>query len=206
MTCYGLDRAFMHPDVVIGWYAYTVVAPDGTDIRTNTHGRGSLIWHSRKGATIGVQSVRNPTSSPTPPRRPAFDGYVWCYSVMGSHTGWVKLSDLAPLSHAASPLDGPGGYDFEVGLTLPRPKKPNGCGKLSLFRPKRRVAAKNVYLRYSGRGTAFHFLHEGDIVRKLISNGPGGYAFVEVVKTAEPGGPVFSGYRGWVGQEHLASV
>ena len=68
------------------------------------------------------------------------------------------------------------------------------------------MTATDVYLRYSGRGTAFHYLHQGDVVRKLISNGPGGYAFVEVVKTAEPGGPVFSGYRGWVSQTHLASV
>ena len=83
---------------------------------------------------------------------------------------WATSSHAPPPD---SPLDGPGNYDFEVGKTLPRLKKPNSCGKLSLFRPTRRVTATDVYLRYSGRGTAFHYLHhEGDIVRKLISNGP----------------------------------
>ena len=203
MTCYGLDRAYMHPDVVIGWYPFA--ANVATEIRTSTHGRGRLLSPVRRGATVGVQSVRNPRSDPNPARRPDFDGYVWCYTLKGGFTGWVKLSDLVPrATPPESPLDGPGGYDFEVGKTLPRLKRPNGCGKLSLFRPKRRVTATDVYLRYSGRGTAFHYLHEGDIVRKLISNGPGGYAFVEVVRTAEPGGPVFSGYRGWVSQTHLA--
>ena len=207
MTCYSLDRAFQHPEVCIGWYPYVTLGE--TEIRTAPAG-GHLLKAMMKGGGLGVQSVRNPAAGATPPVRPAVNGWLWCYARSTGDTGWVRASDVAPDPDASKkpPLRGPGLWDFEVGRPAvggrvgPRTKKPNGCGYLSARQPLRRVKARTVSLRYSGRGTAFHYLHKGDVVRLLLVDAPAGYAFVEVVSADVPR----PGTRGWVGQAHLEAA
>lgn len=206
MPCYGLPGAFQHPEVVIGWYR--CVATRDVEIRSAPGPIGRVLKVARKSATIGRQSVRNPTSSPTPPRREPilWDGklWVWVYTLKDSITGWCELDALQEeidLSRVA--LKGPGGYDFEVGRTLPLAKKKNGCGTLSPTRPSRVVTAITVYLRYSGRGTAFHTLHKDDRVRILIANAPAGYCFVEVLAVGLGSGAKV-GSRGWTTHGALA--
>ncbi len=204
--CYGVARAFQHPDVVIGWGPFVAIRP--TEIRTNP-GAGTLLKTLPKGGGMGYQSVRNPTSDPSPPLRLPVtvygEKYAWVYSRAGTQTGWVKLADIAPDPNSASkpPLLGPGGWDFEIDRTPPRVKKPNNCGKLSATEPLRQVQATEVYLRYSARGTAFHYLHEGDVVKLLIVNAEHkAFAFVEV-QEARQGSPLRKGTRGWVQQVAL---
>lgn len=209
MECYGIKRAFQHKDVRIGWYPY--VATKTTTIRSNPL-TGSDLKVVGKGGGLGYQSVRNPLGDPNPPRRlPAtIDGvaYAWVYARAGDITGWIPLADIGvdPNSASKPALDGPGGYDFEVGRTLPLEKKSNSCGKISLTRPLRVVTAREVYLRYSPRGTAFHFLHEGDVVKLLLVNAEkGSYAFVEIVASRQ-GSPARPGTRGWIWQNALGPI
>lgn len=208
MPCHNLLGAFQHPEVVIGWYR--CVAIHDTEVRSAPGAVGHVLKNVRAGATLGRQSVRNPKSSPTPARRPCVrvDGklWAWCYTHAGSVTGWVNIADLEEeIDQTKPPLRGPGGYDFEVGRSLPLPKKKNGCGDLSKTKPIRTIASLTVYLRYSGRGTAFHYLHRGDKVRVLIVNAPAGYCFVEVIEVA-PGSGARPGSRGWLTHDSLKEV
>jgi hypothetical protein len=208
VTCYGINKAYQHPEVCIGWYPF--VTTSETEIRTAPNG-GHLLKAMIKGGGVGVQSVRNPRAEATPPPRPAVNGWLWCYARSTGDTGWIRADDVVadPDADTKPALRGPGLWDFEVGRPAPdgrvgpRPKKPNGCGYLSAMTPLRRVAARTVALRYSGRGTAFHYLHEGDLVRLLIVNAPAGYAFCEVVETKN--GVPYKGARGWLGQSHLVA-
>jgi hypothetical protein len=163
------------------------------------------------GAGIGVQSARNPKRSPNPPQRQSVIGvdgarWVWCYSRAGSQTGWVRFDDIEYARDLSKPpLSGPARLDFEVGRTHPKAKKPSGCGKPSPTKPLRRVKSVDTYLRYSPRGTAFHHLHEGDLVRLLLVNGPQGFAFCEVRKVG-CNATAKVGSRGWILQNSLESV
>jgi hypothetical protein len=206
MPCYGLPGAFQHPEVVIGWYRMRAIR--ATDVRTAPGACGIVVKTASKGATLGRQSVRNPDSRPDPPRRDGvlIDGvmWVWCYTLSGSAQGWVNVADLREeIDFNVTALNGPGHYDFEVFRSLPRVKKNNGCGTLSPTRPIKTVRSVDTYLRYSGRGTAFHYLHRGDRVRVLISDAPAGFCFVEVVEVA-PGSAAKVGSRGWLLHEALA--
>lgn len=191
MECHGIKGAFQSIDVRIGWYP--AVAERPTAVRTSPRADGRVLKEIPKGGGVGMQSVRNPTGSATPSRRPSRNGYVWCYTRAGSVTGWVFEDDLGPDEDSLSkpPLNGPAGYDFEVYRTLPQPKKPSGCGKRSLTQRTLTVAAREVFLRYSPRGTAFHYLHRGEKVKVLIALGPHGFIFVEVVEGETKGS------RGW---------
>jgi hypothetical protein len=53
-----------------------------------------------------------------------------------------------------------------------------------------------MHLRYSPRGTSFHYLHRGDDVRVLLEHA-GEFSFVEVVDAAADGS-ARKGARGWV--------
>lgn len=209
MECWGVRRAFQHRDVRIGWAPWVAVRP--TQIRSKPDG-GTLLKSLHKYSGLGYQSVRNPTGSPSPPLRlpVTINGgrYAWVYSRFGDVTGWVKLDDIERDLNSAQkpPLNGPGGYDFEIDRTLPLPKLANSCGKPSLTRPLRVVTARDTYLRYSPRGTAFHFLHAGDIVKLLLVNAEGrSFAFCEIVRASD-GSTVYPGYRGWVWQNALGPI
>lgn len=207
--CFGISRAFMHPDVRIGWYpARTRVAT----VITTKPGGGLLVKSLIEHAGIALQSVRNPRGEADPPMRPPVTGidgekYAWCYSRAGTLAGWIAVDDVEPDPNAASkpPLLGPAGRDFEVGRTLPQEKKPSGCGRISRTKPLRRVEARDTFLRYSERGSAFHYLHAGDVVRLILVDAPHGFCFVEV-QQAGPGSSVHPGYRGWTQQVSLASL
>ena len=156
MTCFGVPRAFQHPDVCIGWYPYATIRE--SVIRTAPNG-GYVLKTVPKFGGIGVQSVRNPRAEANPARRPPQLGWVWCYSRATGDTGWISEADIL-VDDAADDkpaLRGPGGYDFDCtrpaadGRIGPRPKKPNGCGSLSQSKPLRRVRARTATLRYSGR-------------------------------------------------------
>lgn len=207
--CYGVRRAFMHKDVRIGWAPY--VALQETEIRSNP-GAGTLLKTVPKGGGLGYQSVRNPRGEANPSLRLPVtvygEKYAWVYSRAGDVTGWIRLADIAkdPGAWQKPALDGPGGYDFEVNRTPPLEKKSNSCGKISLTRPLRRVKARDTYLRYSPRGTAYHFLHEGDVVKLLLVNAEGrSFAFVEVIGVRQ-GSPARVGTRGWILQNSLAKL
>lgn len=212
--CFGIYRAFQHPSVCIGWRPYRAVRE--TQIRTQP-GAGQLVKVVPKGGGIAVQSARNPERSAEPPTRLPHvrnDGkeFVWCYSRAGTLQGWVAKEDIEYHQDLTKPpLDGPAGYDFEIGRPRedggwgPREKKPNGCGKISLTKPLRKVIADETYLRLSGRGTAFHYLEKGDIVKLYIVDGPAGFAFCEVV-SAFPGSSAKRGTRGWILQESLGKI
>ncbi len=199
MTCHGFERAFQHDEVRIGWYPYRALVE--TQIRTMP-GAGPVKGVLAPGEGVGRQSVRNPVGS-TPKQRPSVrgadgDAYCWVYSRYRSNTGWVRALDIEHQADPAKkPLTGPAYLDFEVGRTEPGPKKPSGCGRPSPTKPVRRVDVTDTYLRYSPRGTAFHYLHRNDTVRLLLVNGPQGFAFCEVLTTSRSSA-CKPGAQGWV--------
>lgn len=206
--CYGIKGAFQHPDVRIGWAPFVSLVE--TEVRTNPGG-GHLLKSLIKGGGVAYQSVRNPNGSSNPALRPTVtvegEEYAWVYTRAGDVTGWIRRDDIArdPNSASKPPLSGPGGLDFEIGRTTPLPKRPSGCGRVSKTKPLRRVAARETYLRYSPRGTAFHYLHRDDVVRLLLVDGAHGFGFGEVISRA-PNSAVKVGSRGWMMQESLEPV
>lgn len=213
--CHGIKRAYQHPDVCIGWYPMRTTEP--TVIMTDPV-NGTVIKELIQHAGVGRQSVRNPAALPEPEPRLAVSGpngkrYLWCYSRAGSYTGWIDaaLLEKDPDAASKSVLLGPGGFDFEVGRPRdngwvgPLPKRASGCGEVSKTQPLRRVKARDTYLRYSPRGTAFHYLHKGDVIKLLIVDGPHGFGFGEIVSVAE-GSLLKVGTRGWVTQISLEPV
>lgn len=205
MTCFDIYRAFQHNEVLIGWRPYRT--NQTTEIRTKP-GCGNLVHTLDKGDGVGLQSARNPEGSSSPPGRLAFvtdDGtkYAWGYARSGSHTGWIKFDDLYyDPNPEVPPLKGPGGFDFECDRTEPSEKSGPGCGKISKTKPTRTVVVRDVYLRFSPRGTALHYLHQGDVVRLLLVDGPHGFAFCEVIQAASDGSAT-TGTRGWISHNAL---
>jgi hypothetical protein len=204
MTCFAVNQAFQHPEVNIGWFPFR--AKRQTNIRT-IPGAGNVIGSVEARRGLGVQSVRNPRHESQIARRGAEharDGslWVWCYRREGSTTGWICIDDIEtdPDPHKP-PLKGPAGLDFEVGRTSPGHKSPSGCGDDIRDRSRqeraRVVKAQDVYLRYSPRGTAKHYLHHGNKVLLLLANGPHGFVFVEVLTCTEDS-PARPGTRGWI--------
>lgn len=206
MTCHGIDRAFTHPEVCIGWYPATAVV--ATKIRTQPGG-GHIVRALKPGAGLGLQSGRNPEACPEPALRVPIVGpddqeYFWCYSRAGRFAGWVRARDVDFDSRAEdkAPLLGPTAKDFEVGRTLPQPRRQSGCGRPVEGEPEYLVSVRDTLLRYSERGAAFHYLHEGDLVRLLLVGAPHGFAFCEVIQVG-PGASLRPGTRGWVPQAAL---
>lgn len=201
MTCHNIDGAFQHCDVNVGWYP--CVAVRATELRSKP-GAGVLLDQLQPGDGFARQSVRNPSCSASPPPRASTRGadgelYVWGYKRKGARTGWVRVDDVAADQRAArkGPCNGPAREDFEVGRETPTRGAKSGCGKPSLTRPRMQVRARETHLRYSPHGSGYHYLHEGDEVTVLISDGPQGFHFVQVVKAAADGS-ARPGIRGWV--------
>lgn len=214
-VCHGVDGAFRHGDVNIGWYPMRAIAP--CEIRSQPGpGAGELVGTMGIGNTCGRQSVRNPHFKPNPPRRRSVkrggEAYVWVYSRKGSKTGWAPVSALieTPLGDGSRPpLNGPAREDFEVGHPAgmgTRGRGP-GCGKLSQNRPIRRVKAQTVHLRFSARGTSKHYLHHGDRVKVLIADATAGFHFVQIVSlTNEQVASARRGMRGWIHSQALEAA
>lgn len=209
MPCHGLSGCFQHAEVNIGWYPFR--ATRETEVRT-LPGGGIILKLLVAAEGIGVQSARNPDRHDKPPMRESVIGvdgakWVWCYSRYLSKTGWVRFADIEYHSDAAKhPLGGPAGIDFEVGRTVPRSKSVSGCGDKTHLHGDdliRVVDAREVYLRYSPRGTAFHYLHRGDRVKLCLVNGPHGFVCVTVDKTVLPFSTAKPGSSGWTSQSAL---
>lgn len=208
MSCHGLTGAFQHKDVNIGWRLGE--AKVETRIRTKPGG-GEVLHVLEVGRRCGIQSVRNPDRKPDPETRPSVTGanshtYIWVYARKSGKTGWVRSDHIqrtGPID-PEHPLGGPTpqGHDFEVGVTEPKPKGPSACGHRSTNTPTRTVEAQEMHLRYSPRGTSFHYLHQGDKVKVLL-DGASEFSFVEVTHAA-PDGSAKRGTRGWVMREFLA--
>lgn len=207
MSCHAIAGAFQHPEVNIGWRRGKALVD--TDIRTKP-GAGLVLHRLDAGDGCGIQSVRNPDRRADPVTRPPVTGaggqeYVWVYARAGGRTGWVRRADVQQLAPGGDgpPLGGPTPQhlDFEVGVTTPKHKRPSSCGRESADQPKMTVRAADLHLRYSPRGTSFHYLHAGDEVQVLLVDAAG-FSFVKVVDAA-PDGSAKPGSRGWVLAEFL---
>ncbi|MEA2193367.1 MAG: hypothetical protein QOI73_3488 [Solirubrobacteraceae bacterium] len=211
MSCHGQPGAFQHHEVNIGWRLGE--AKVDTSVCTKP-GAGVVLHVLDAKDRCGIQSVRNPDRKPDPATRPPVKGadgheYIWVYARAGGKTGWVRSDHIerpGPIDRE-HPLGGPTPHhiDFEVGVTKPKIKKGHSaCGRPSASKPRMTIAAQEMHLRYSPRGTSFHYLHRGDEVRVLLE-GAGEFAFVEVARAAADGSAK-PGSRGWVMREFLVAA
>jgi hypothetical protein len=209
MSCHGQQGAFQHHEVNIGWRLGA--ARTATEVRTKP-GAGVVLHRMDAGDGCGIQSVRNPDRRANPATRPSVPGagddrYIWVYARDGGITGWARSKDIRrePPGDPQHPLGGPTGlhHDFEIGLTKPKIKKgQSACGHPSAHTPQMTVVAEEMHLRYSPRGTSFHYLHRGDEVRALLVDASE-FSFVEVVRAAADGSAKH-GSRGWVMAQFLS--
>ncbi|HEX5926846.1 MAG TPA: hypothetical protein VFY45_23680 [Baekduia sp.] len=202
MACHGIEHAYQHNDVNIGWRLGRALKR--TSIRT-LPGAGTVVSALSEGKQCGLQTVRNPRHVTHPdPRSVEHDAagrpWVWAYARKSCKTGWVCLDDIAQLPPGPpdQPLKGPHRLDFEVGNGMPRDKHGPGCGKASKRKPVKTVSRPYTYLRYSPHGTAFHYLHHGDKVRVLLIHDRQGCEFVEVVHIARGGTARAGSTSGWM--------
>lgn len=147
------------------------------------------------GQRVGRQSVRNPQRSSRPPRRDARNRYAWVYVHRQGRSGWVRSDVLLP--DPGGWADGPAGEDFEVGDApgvrhRPRPRRRPRFTLGRRASGRRVVKARDVYLRYAPRSTAFSYLDRGDVVELRWRGAT--YSCVEVVSSAHTP----RGTRGWV--------
>ncbi len=154
------------------------------------------------GQRVGRQSVRNPDRSPKPARRDSRNGYAWVYVLQGGNSGWVRSDVLAP--DPGGWADGPANEDFEVGSApgvrhAPRNRRRPRFTLGRRAAGRRVVRARDVYLRYAARSTAFSYLDSGDVVAvKWLGRS---YACVEVVASSHTS----PGTRGWVSRNALGA-
>jgi hypothetical protein len=159
-----------------------------------------VLQQLRASQRVGRQSVRNPGRSAQPARRDSRGGYAWVYVGDGGRSGWVRSDVLAP--DPGGFADGPASQDFEIGSApgvrhAPRTRlRP----RFAVGRPasgRRIVHAREVYLRYAARSTAFSYLDRGDIVAlRWLGRS---YACVEVVESSHTPQQT----RGWVSRDAL---
>jgi hypothetical protein len=209
MPCHGIKDAFTHSEVRIGWFPFRAVK---STYITTAPGGGNKVCLLERGSRCGAQSVRNPDHKPNPQRRPVVHigdkSYLWVYHRKIGKAGWVCTSDIThDPDLSIPPMKGPAQLDFEVGRTLPRAPSSSGCGEKAKGTAKERtrlVAERDLYIRYSPRGTAFAYLHRGDEVKILITNGPHGFVCVEVTKVVKFPNAIKEGRRGWVSASGLS--
>ena len=162
-----LDRAFQHPDV-IRWYRSRPTWRRRS-ARTPTDAGGLLSpiraerpWACRASATRGP--IRTRAASGLRRLRLVLHAQGWLHRM--GEAGGPRAGATPP----GNPLDRPGGYDFEVG-DVAAAQEAEQVRQASLFR-RSGGDGEGRLPEVQRRGTAFHYLHQGDIVRKLISNGP----------------------------------
>ena len=206
MPCHGIDGCFRGDEVNIGYRPYRATV--ATAIRTGPAPRYDIVVALDAGQGLGRQTVRNPGHDDLPPDRPAQRGedgreWIWVYARKHGGSGWIPLEDTAPAtSPPGRPCRGPAGFDFEPGIMPSKHGPHTSCGSRAIGSARwrrRRCAAASVYLRWSPDGTAFDYLHAGDIV-ELRCSGPRGFAGVTVVSAQT----VAPGTSGWLDAGALA--
>ena len=178
-------------------FARLRVGPDGEAPVVTARGVEVTI---RQGLHFGRQSVRNPGCADHPPLRPAENGFVWGYVLPPGHkkSGWLPLDALEQDLGAERIACGPAGSDFDR-------RDPSLCREHCDGRPLMGVApaggnttvgAREVYLRWCPRGTAFRYLVRGDDLRRLCrwESGAHDYTGIEVISARWTAARV----RGWV--------
>ena len=152
------------------------------------------------GQHLGRQSTRNPGCAESPPLRGAVAGFAWgyCLRPVTRKSGWMALADLERDIALPEPACGPAGADFDR-------RMPDSCGGHCDGRPlmgvraasgRDRVTARELYLRYAPRSTAFRYLVRGDVVRRLALWSAEGVQWVGVEVVSARWTP--RGARGWV--------
>ena len=152
------------------------------------------------GLHFGRQSVRNPGCADHPPLRREENGFGWGYVLPPGHkkSGWIALGVLEQHLAAERIACGPAGTDFDR-------RDPRLCREHCDGHPltgvasasgRTTVGAREVYLRWSPRGTAFRYLVHGDEVRRLCrwESGAHDYTGIEVIRARWTAARV----RGWV--------
>jgi hypothetical protein len=152
------------------------------------------------GLHFGRQSTRNPRCADHPALRAAVDGFAWGYVLPPGHrkSGWIPLDvlerDLGFLGLAC----GPARADFDR-------RDPTSCRGHCDGRPlfgvelvggDAVVAAREAYLRYSPRGTAYRYLVRGDRVLRLCRWRSGNHDYTGIDVRAARWSQRSS--RGWV--------
>lgn len=199
MSCHGIDGCFRGDEVNIGYRPYR--ATTATAVRT---GRGldyATVVALRPGQGLGRQTVRNPGHDDYPPDRPAQAGddgrpWIWVYARSQGGSGWIPLADVqSTVSPPGRPCRGPAGFDFEPGLMPSKHGPRTTCGQRALgpLAWRTRHVLGHVYVRWSPDGTAFDYLHAGDVV-ELRCRGPRAFAGVSVLEAAA----LPAGAGGWV--------
>ncbi|MGZ6641669.1 MAG: hypothetical protein ACXVFT_07505 [Solirubrobacteraceae bacterium] len=155
------------------------------------------------GGHLGRQTTRNPACLDRPPLRPAVGGFVWGYCMAPAirKSGWMRLGDLEADRAFEDLACGPAGHDFDR-------RRPDACGghcdgrPLTGVRPAAgaaEVTARDLYLRFAPRSTAFRYLAGGDQVRLLARWGS--WLGVEVRRARWTP----RGSRGWVLASYVAT-
>ncbi len=170
-----------------------VFGPDGVDVayepwralrrtalRVGPHARSPVVLADsgeavglRAGEHLGRQTTRNPACLDRPPLRAAVAGFVWGYCMAPAirKSGWMRLGDLEADAAFADLACGPAGHDFDR-------RRPQACGGHCDGRPLTGVravsgladvTARDLYLRYAPRSTAYRYLVDGDQLRLLAA-------------------------------------
>jgi hypothetical protein len=186
VPCHGIDGCFRGDEVNIGYRPYRTVVP--TAIRTGPAPEYATVVALDAGQGLGRQTARNPDHDDLPPDRVPVTGtdgraWIWVYARKHGGSGWIPLDDTEPTtSPPGRPCRGPAGFDYEPGLMASKHGPHTSCGAIAVgpARWQRRSVVRDVYLRWSPDGTAFDYLHPGDVVQRRCS-GPRGFAGVSVV-------------------------
>jgi hypothetical protein len=178
-------------------FAHLRVGPSGEAPVVLVRGKEVTV---RPGLHCGRQSARNPGCADHPRLRRVENAFVWGYVMPPGHkkSGWLSLEVLEQDLGFEGLACGPAGADFDR-------RHPQRCGAhcdgkpiadVDRLRGTAAVSAREVYLRWSPRGTAFRYLVRADRVRRLarFRSGPHDYTAVEVLD----GRWTPAGTRGWV--------
>lgn len=153
-----------------------------------------------EGGHFGRQSFRNPNCLDRPRLRAAVNGWVWGYGIRpnSQKSGWARLEDLEPDLDFRGAACGPAGADFDRRDTSLCRGRCDGRPLEDVRRVSGPavIVSREVYLRWSPRGTAFRYLVRGDRVRRLCRWRFGRQDYIGVEVVTAPWVP--AGVRGWV--------
>ncbi|HET6508010.1 MAG TPA: hypothetical protein VFG42_14565 [Baekduia sp.] len=204
MPCHHIDGCFRGDEVNIGYRPYRTTT--ATAIRTGRSPDRAVVVALDPGQGLGRQTVRNPGHDDLPADREPEAGadgraWIWVYARRHGGSGWIPLEDVEPTeSPPGRPCRGPAGFDFEPGLMPSKHGPHTTCGNRAHGPTswRRRGVVGDAYLRWSPDGTAFDYLHAGDLVA-IRGWGPRAFACVTVIAADE----LAPGTGGWVDRAAL---